>query len=139
MHEILGAILSKRFPLPSSCTSDPFPFPSGGRELSNPLSVSSAKRIDHIFPKRVPISVSFLLPCRYFKAFSSYLYPKFPLVHATQADLGNLHFFRRELLFLLLSKGPLALLSIAPLMKKEGVKIPPSLLSIVLHLSAPRL
>ena len=54
-------------------------------------------------------------------------------------DLCNLHFFRRELLFLLLSKGPLALLSIAPLMKKEGLKIPPSLLSIVLHLSAPRL
>ena len=73
MHNILGAILSQRFPLPY-CSSDPFPFyPSlrrreggrrsapSGRELSNPLSVSPsiAKRIDHIFPKRVPISVSF--------------------------------------------------------------------------------
>ena len=58
-----------------------------GRELSNPLSVSSAKRIDHIFPKRVPISVSFLQHCRYFKASFSYSCLKFSCVHAIRHAL----------------------------------------------------
>ena len=44
-----------------------------------------------------------------------------------KSGFGTLQFFRSKLLFVLLSKIASSLLSFAPLIKEEGVKIPPSL------------